>query len=414
MLLKHSKNTFALICILLACYMTAKETMRFLKNSDISTIGYKRFAASSQDTYPTFSICLTDDGNTNEGGLVYSYFKNEIASTLPMLNAHFSKFADIMEGQTVFSGDFHEDGSGLDIRNISEAYASIFTIYLEKLYHGIEFYTEDPNDNFEIQSGWELNKTIPFYKSYQDPRRICFTRKADQKQNIIRVSDFLNLKKEELDRFDNQTTLKVFVHHQGQLLRGFDIPAYQSTLGYFDWNKSSLNFKISQVSILRKRPDSNTPCNNELHDDDLNLRKIVVEQIGCIPTYWKKIMPKSMTMKICDTPSELKAAWMKIEKLSGPLSTYKPPCNEMKLIAVLHQRATFPGNFLLQFTYMDQNYQEVINQRDFELQSYWSSVGGFIGIFVGTSLLQVPNILNDAWVWLRKMKQQNNKPNGSI
>ena len=42
---------------------------------------------------------------------------------------------------------------------------------------------------------------------------------------------------------------------------------------------------------------------------------------------------------------------------------------------------------------MERNYEEIINERDFGFESLWSTVGGFVGIFVGTSLSQVPNFI---------------------
>ena len=42
---------------------------------------------------------------------------------------------------------------------------------------------------------------------------------------------------------------------------------------------------------------------------------------------------------------------------------------------------------------MERNYEEIINERDFGFESLWSTVGGFVGIFVGTSLSQVPSFI---------------------
>ena len=76
--------------------MTAKETLRFLKNNDTSTVGFKRFAASPQDMYPAFSVCLTDDGRSQEEGSIYSYFKDEIASTMNNRYASHSKLGSLI------------------------------------------------------------------------------------------------------------------------------------------------------------------------------------------------------------------------------------------------------------------------------------------------------------------------------
>ena len=54
---------------------------------------------------------------------------------------------------------------------------------------------------------------------------------------------------------------------------------------------------------------------------------------------------------------------------------------------------------------MEKSYQEIINEREFGLESLWSTVGGFIGIFVGTSLSQVPSFVTFAWNWMQGLKK---------
>ena len=55
---------------------------------------------------------------------------------------------------------------------------------------------------------------------------------------------------------------------------------------------------------------------------------------------------------------------------------------------------------------MDKSYQEIINEKEFVFESLWSSVGGFIGIFVGASVAQLPTIIMDRWKLLRSLKQK--------
>ena len=47
-------------------------------------------------------------------------------------------------------------------------------------------------------------------------------------------------------------------------------------------------------------------------------------------------------------------------------------------------------------------FQEIVNARDFGAESCWSGMGGFVGIFLGYSILQLPDILFSVWQWLIK------------
>ena len=405
-LLQHMENTFVVVCIVLACFMTTKETLRYFKNEDTSTVSYKYFASSQRDSYPIFSFCLTD---TEDLGLIYSYFKYDIKYTFPVLNGNYSTFVRMLKGQNAVLGVGHEEG--VDIRNLSEAYANTFEFKFKWLYRSIEFKTEQPNDSLTFNAGLDYDSPLPFYVSYQDPDRVCFTRKEDRKDNIIRIEDtfstngkiFSRYSSPAISNFDRRINLKIFIHHPGQLLRVFDSPVFESRIDDFGWDQPVINFKISQVSILRKRHDGNNPCNIDLRDDDLQLRKKVAEEVGCIPVYWKNIMHTQRKLETCKTSKNMNDIWNMLQNFSRIHSKYLPSCNEMKLSVALDRRIspTFSQDLFVQFKYMDKTYEEIINVRDFGLESLWSTVGGLIGIFVGTSLSQVPSLVAITWNWVQ-------------
>ena len=49
-------------------------------------------------------------------------------------------------------------------------------------------------------------------------------------------------------------------------------------------------------------------------------------------------------------------------------------------------------------SYATETFEEITNVRDFDIESLWSSAGGFIGLFLGYSLVQVSEILNINWL----------------
>ena len=48
---------------------------------------------------------------------------------------------------------------------------------------------------------------------------------------------------------------------------------------------------------------------------------------------------------------------------------------------------------LLELQYMKRRYQEIVNIQDFEFETFWSSVGGFVGIILGYSLVHAPDFI---------------------
>ena len=413
--------TFLLVCVLLAGYMTLKETLRYLDNLDTSTITFKEFAKTNDDTYPTFSICITDDQKTynTTNGLMYSYFKTDIEQTLTdsipdRKYRYFDILPRILRGTKIpiMGRDYKYTGEHLDIQNISIGYFNSLTINLKELVNMVEFMTDNPNDKIEIDETMPSTSQLPFYVSYQDPDTICYSRNNDDKTGIVRVSDTFSFQIKELKRFHDQTMFNFYLHHPGQLLRVFDTPVLSSAVGQirhssYSSYSSRLVFKISMVSILRKRKDANIPCNESLHDDDLMLRKEIVSRVGCIPIFWNKIMEPETKLNLCKSPEDMKKINSYLQDLSTIFSSYQPPCNEMKLSFAFdrQKRIGSASSITTTFEYTDKNYQEIINERDFGFESFWSAVGGFVGIFVGASLSQIPIMMTDAWNFLGGLRK---------
>ena len=181
----------------------------------------------------------------------------------------------------------------------------------------------------------------------------------------------------------------------------------------FDWVNAALNFKFSQVTVLRKRPDANSHCDSDLHNDDLQFMIKASEKVGCIPLYWKHIIITKIKMEICNDPESMEQIWKLTQNFSIVHSLYDPPCNEMKTVVTYQQQKIVNYwyregfRFLeIKFSYLDKSYQEVVNEREFGFESLWSTVGGFIGIFIGTSLSQVPHLLGVSWTWIRSVKEK--------
>ena len=54
----------------------------------------------------------------------------------------------------------------------------------------------------------------------------------------------------------------------------------------------------------------------------------------------------------------------------------------------------------IQIEYAMKSYKKATNNRSFGILSLWSQIGGFVGMFLGYSLLQLPNV---AWETARNM-----------
>ena len=75
------------------------------------------------------------------------------------------------------------------------------------------------------------------------------------------------------------------------------------------------------------------------------------------------------------------------------MSSIVTTSNALTRIANRWRKRKFDLKFNLEYSV--NTYKETLNKKAFDLASLWSQIGGFIGIFLGYSLLQIPQLAGD-------------------
>ena len=391
---KYLTIVFKLVCFVLVAISIFTLLARWTENHDRSSIGFKQYHDRDTDRYPTFSLCFQSLGN---GGL-YTYFETELISRYFM---HPADYETLLKGDIVGKKSLN---NYMDFQNISNINYENYTIALEDVVEKMKFETVDANHSYFLDNSEEKqiiegsNLEWPFYIGHRSPDMVCFTRKSEYIRNVIRKNDWINLKLNKIREWNYFLHFKIYIHHPGQLTRVLEKPIFDSLLDVITKENNRVVVSISQVSVLRKRPNANFPCDPELQDDELKLKQEIIKRAGCTPSYWKTIIPSKYLTIECSTSSQLASVYHDIETFKKVLNTYKPPCSDMKIVASLQRQTYYYDAYMyLEFLYMDENYQEIVNQRDFTMSSFWSNTGGFVGMILGYSLLQVPDVIGKVW-----------------
>jgi hypothetical protein len=170
------------------------------------------------------------------------------------------------------------------------------------------------------------------------------------------------------------------------------------------WDKI-LKFKIEEVTVLKKRQDSNIPCNKKLNKfDDVHFMEDVMARVGCVPIYWKTftLLPN---LEECESPSQLQKIYQHIQNYEKDLFSYVSPCNDMSISAKFDKEEDNQlKEPVIKVIYTKATYQNIENNQSFGFESFLSGVGGFVGIFLGYSILQVPELLGSVLASLRNFK----------
>ena len=62
------------------------------------------------------------------------------------------------------------------------------------------------------------------------------------------------------------------------------------------------------------------------------------------------------------------------------------------------------GELIINVKYPKSTYHEILNRREITFDSFWSSTGGFVGMFLGYSVMQVPQIIFVVVKWSMNQK----------
>ena len=395
------KLAFSLICFSVVLYLTTKEILRYTNNEDTSSIAFKKFNASPRDKYPIISFCFY--------GKYSSIYKKD---KLEASGMSIAQYWNIITGRSEV--------------NVSEIISlpefPLVTIKLKELTK--KFNTE--NEKGEYINRWSVNETWkppsennsllpllessywPFHVSYQNPDQICFTQKNKFKKGMIKLLDYLQLDDVMLNDLPDIGFLYIYIHYPGHTVRSFGKEVYSIKLSQ-QYVKKRLMIRISSVTVLRRRTDAKTPCNSTLENEDSEYQKRIIRTVGCIPPYLVSSDTETTGYERCKTSSKLSEAYnlSQFGNVKSSLEQYDPPCEEITVSTSVDLQ--YGNDLNMNFQYRTDQYLEIKNKRDFGVTNLWSSIGGFVGIFLGYSLLQLPEILISRISWLVTEKNAKSK-----
>ena len=251
------------------------------------------------------------------------------------------------------------------------------------------------------------------YLSHQMPNQLCYTRKSINKTGYRKISEKLTFGSGVYRT--HLSDMYFYVHHPGQYHRKsspvlrIDLMQHSITLNNYNYD-----IEITQTDIMRKRADANEPCNYKIDtNDDKHWMQSAIEIVKCVPPFWKAFYEwQNSTFSTCKTSKQFKMVANLVKdpsKRSKVISGYKQPCAEMSVGVIknefednfLNFREFSPGkgNLSVIIKYSEDTYHEIVNMQQVTMDSFWSSTGGFVGMFLGYSVMQVPHFIFGIVMW---------------
>ena len=384
---------FRATCFLLAIYMTIILAARFLINRSDTSIAYRKYNHRSEDVYPSFSICFSESTE------FHWYLESDLFRDLELSSMQYKR---MLKGDVVFR--YQYDRSLRLYRKYpptNKSYSTTVAYHLKisDILLEAKFETENVSHLVHHKSGTRgtILSEAPFTIGFQTPDMICFTRDAPYIPGLIRLEDTISFSTTFMKnvKYEN-AKMSIYIHHPGQLIRSLESPYFSSLFHKYKW-EDELQFKILQYTILRKRSDSTGTCNKRIQNYDEFLQKLVIQKARCVPSFWKDTSPSNSGFGNCNSQEELRNVYEEIKDVIWLQKQHDVPCIDMysstvwNFVAAAH--STSINQTTIRFLYKDKYYQEIEYLSDFGPESFLSNFGGFVGIFLGYSLLQLPELL---------------------
>ena len=257
----------------------------------------------------------------------------------------------------------------------------------------------------------------------------CISRRLNYAPGQVLLKETLGFSFHQLKKF---LAMTVYIHHENQLVRNFGgtgsprswVIALNLQKEYRN-DSNYIELVINSIQILTKRNDANANCDNGLDDEDSHWMQTASRTAGCIPAYWRrfsKLWKDSLGLKYCKTYEQYKQVADLIDRRWTITTKYDPPCNKMTTMSHAYTARPFDSAknkiyndlqlIIIEILYKTDEYQEIINKKAFDRESLFCQVGGYIGIMLGVSFLQLPDILIATFVIIqtkyKQMTDQNN------
>ena len=380
---------------------------RYLKNEDSSYTSFRRFNSDPSDIYPTYTLCFLvkpkneRGGNIIDGASLKNYWEGSKKTYYDMITGTRKIEEEAFGALSTFS---------LVTVKLNEIVSDFVASTKDgKITHAWrrEQYLSTNNstrNSGNTQRSKHQSSNLPFYESYENPDEKCFSRMSTFEKDDLKYEEIINLDSVALKKI-GFTNLKVFTHYPFHTMRSFkEIDAIVQNLRKYDTKNQpypKLRIKILDVKVIRKRQDANIPCNPERDNQDEYFNDEMVKRIGCIPPYAKlTVNSTSKHFSPCTTRKKLARAYYTYRKpkVFSKIFTNKnaSPCTEMSVFSSYVNFATVSDKskeLKLILHYRPNNYMDTTNHPDYPFEDFLSSMGGYIGMFLGFGLLQTFEIV---------------------
>ena len=423
-------------CIIIALYVSLINIMLYIRNEDSSAFQIKRYDTESSSQYPDVSICF------------WAHPKKLFDTNRLPLNISSRQMSWILMAK-------HDMIAKRWPKHNSQPSPDDVLQHMASTGKKLEYYLSDQPreilDTSFVKSMRRFNKHLTFdrrpkypnatYSASEDQvfttwisaKTPCVTWKIPYNPREVLHTQTTYLRVYRMNAFER---MYVFLHPPNQLIRKTEgakslQAAYSKTAdfilhnpGKYDKDKKMIDLYLTNTKVIKKRSKLKDLCDADLHDEDGKWLYKATNALGCVPTIWSNkqvVLDTIHNQTLCrsyDAYRKLRRFTFQTKKITR---RYTPPCKFMtfstysktseRLDSQLYNLSAILDDqklYMLRVIYKKDYYEEISNEKRFNEYDLFSQLGGIVGIMLGFSFLQLPELVGKALILFELVLQNPN------
>ena len=370
---------FTFLCILITTGLVCWCIYEFSLDEDETMVSFKRFHDRKLDVQPLVSMCISDPYETTElkkynskiTSNDYSDFLGGIVWNVDMLRINYSS--------VVVSPIRYILGYEITYKNATRSSIELNPMDEENGKNAIL-----PNTRTVLYNMVCFGLDIPS----KDVMSIAIKIRTDIFQENIRpIFTRPNTKRR---------GLAIMFHYPNQSFRSKWWINYWPNRSVNASKNYMISIGIGGMEVVYYRNKRQQRCKDGLPDYDHDILQEVVSSVGCTPPY----IASYGNQNVCSNQAQMRLVNEKImDHFSGDNHRHLP-CRGIERISYAttesDMKQTTPPYFTITYKYGDLTYKEIRLKRAYTVQSLVGNVGGFIGLFLGYTIVMIPGCLK--WI----------------
>ena len=399
-------DVYHAICAIATMAMVIYCVYQYHLNDDVSVVEFHEFDENLGFPYPSVSLCFHP-----------GFLDNEFNAS--------SRKIDMNSYWNYLAGDYwHDDLLDVlydDVTKKIEDYflgATVWSFYTNKegwvgyLYLNQDLPIPDNGINYDAF-------TPKFYTSKRGVYEKCLTVDIpnDIPNKVFTFELFFNnsVFRQGVRPIDNEFGIKIHYPNQCLTSKHSKYSWKERVSQYWGvWYDYTMHFLVENIIVRNRRNINKSPCNVNWKYDDQVIMMNAIREVGCHPPHWIRMND----FPNCSSKEQMK----KFAELD--LKEHKPPCKQIKKVVYAYEEldhveeSIFWGRessddtyFKVKIQFDDSSLMEIKSIRAFNFQSLIGNAGGYLGLFTGYTMLQLPGILSWVIEWVKARFDKNPKKN---